>query len=55
MNDLDVLLITIVQIHHYHHLQIENDLLNSEVLYTDGTVVTENGKQSIIRRKKLFY
>ena len=29
--------------------QIENDLLNSEVLYTDGTVVTENGKQSIIR------
>ena len=29
--------------------QIENDLLNSVVLYTDGTVVTENGKQAIIR------
>ena len=24
MNDLDVLLITIVQIHHYHHLQIKS-------------------------------
>ena len=29
--------------------QIENNLLNSDVLYTDGTVVTENGKQAIIR------
>lgn len=28
--------------------QIENDLLNSAVLYTDGTVVTENGKQAVI-------
>ena len=28
---------------------IENNLLNSDVLYTDGTVVTENGKQAIIR------
>ena len=29
--------------------QIENDLLNSAVLYTDGTAVTENGKQAVIR------
>lgn len=29
--------------------QIENDLMNSLVLYTDGTVVTEDGKQAIIR------
>jgi len=28
--------------------QIENNLLNSSVLYTDGTVVTENGKKSVI-------
>lgn len=39
--------------------QIENDLLNSAVLYTDGTVVTENGKQAIIRnvsnKKSVMY
>lgn len=29
--------------------QIETGLLNSGVLYTDGTVVTENGKQAVIR------